>query len=145
MEAVFTDTARFGRWLEIELLATDAWAEIGVVPAADAAACRARAPKVDAAFVEAVLEREQVTDHDVAAFVDVVQERIGTPEGSWIHYGLTSSDVVDTAWCWMLRDAGDLLVQAATDLIDTLRELAVCHRDTVMIGRTHGIHAEPTT
>jgi adenylosuccinate lyase len=74
-----------------------------------------------------------------------VQERIGPPEGSWIHYGLTSSDVVDTAWCWMLRDAGDLLVDAATDLIDALRELALRHRDTVMIGRTHGIHAEPTT
>jgi len=145
MEAVFADTARFGRWLEIELLATEAWADLGVVPAAAAAECRARAAKVDEAFVEAVLDREQVTDHDVAAFVDVVQERIGPPDGSWIHYGLTSSDVVDTAWCWMLRDAGDLLVDAATDLIDALRELALRHRDTVMIGRTHGIHAEPTT
>jgi adenylosuccinate lyase len=145
IEAVFTDTARFGRWLEIELLATEAWAELGVVPAADAAACRERAPQTDEAFVAAVLEREQVTDHDVAAFVDVVQDRIGRPEGSWIHYGLTSSDVVDTAWCWMLRDAGDLLIEAASELIDTVRELALRHRDTVMIGRTHGIHAEPTT
>ena len=74
-------------------------ARVGVVPAAEAAAVRARAPKVDAAFVAEVDERERVTDHDVAAFVDVVQERIGQPEGSWIHYGLTSSDVVDTALC----------------------------------------------
>ena len=77
-------------------------AELGVVPADDAAACRDRAPVVDDAFVEAVLEREAVTDHDVAAFVDVVQAAIGQPAGSWIHYGLTSSDVVDTALCWAM-------------------------------------------
>ncbi len=147
MEAVFTDTARFGRWLEIELLATEAWAELGVVPGRrrGGVPCAAR-PMVDDAFVDAVLEREQVTDHDVAAFVDVVQERIGAPAGSWIHYGLTSSDVVDTAWCWMLRDAGDLLVDAA-DRPDrrAASRSPERHRDTVMIGRTHGVHAEPTT
>src|SRR4051794_20728314 len=145
MEAVFTDTARFGRWLEIELLATDAWAEIGVVPAADAAACRARAPKADAAFVEAVLEREQVTDHDVAAFVDVVQERIGAPAGSWIHYGLTSSDVVDTALCWTLTQAAAVLLDASDALVASLKQRALEARDIAMAGRTHGIHAEPTT
>jgi adenylosuccinate lyase len=145
MEAVFADTARFGRWLEIELLATEAHVRLGVVPEADARACRDRAPVVDDAFVRAVAEREAVTDHDVAAFVDVVQAAIGAPAGSWIHYGLTSSDVVDTAWCWMLRDAADLLIDAATDLLGTLRDLALAHRDTVMIGRTHGVHAEPTT
>ena len=79
--------------------------------------CRARAPVVDAAFVEAVAEREQVTDHDVAAFVDVVQEAIGQPEGSWIHYGLTSSDVVDTALCATLTRAADLLIEAAAELV----------------------------
>jgi adenylosuccinate lyase len=145
MAAVFSDTARFGRWLEIELLATDAHVDLGVVPAADAAACRDRAPVVDDAFVQAVLDREAVTDHDVAAFVDVVQGTIGAPAGAWIHYGLTSSDVVDTALCWMLRDAADLLIQASTELLATVRDLALRHRDTVMIGRTHGVHAEPTT
>ena len=145
MEAVFSDTARFGRWLEIELLATEAHAELRVVPPADATACRDRAPRTDEAFVQAVLDREAITDHDVAAFVDVVQQSIGAPAGAWIHYGLTSSDIVDTAWCWMLRDAADLLIGASTQLISTLVELAERHRDTVMIGRTHGVHAEPTT
>ena len=145
MAAVFSDTARFARYLEIELLATEAHAALGVVPAGDAAACRAKAPAVDDDFVVAVDEREKVTDHDVAAFVDVVQNAIGQPAGAWIHYGLTSSDVVDTAWCWMLRDACDLLLGAADDLLRTLVRLARDHRDTVMIGRTHGIHAEPTT
>lgn len=145
MAAVFADTARFGRWLEIELLATDAHAALGVVTAADAEACRHRAPVVDDAFVAAVSAREAITDHDVAAFVDVVQAAIGSPAGAWIHYGLTSSDVVDTAWCWMLRDAADLLIDASTDLLRTLVDLARTHRDTVTIGRTHGVHAEPTT
>ena len=145
MTNLFSDTARFGRWLEIELLATDAHVALGLVPVADAAACRDRAPRVDDAFVQAVSEREAITDHDVAAFVDVVQTAIGEPAGAWIHYGLTSSDVVDTAWCWMLRDAADLLIAAADQLIETLVRLARAHRDTPMIGRTHGVHAEPTT
>jgi adenylosuccinate lyase len=145
MVAVFSDPARFGRWLEIEFLATEAHVALGVVPADHAVACRTNAPIVDDAFVAGVSERELVTDHDVAAFVDVVQAAIGAPAGAWIHYGLTSSDVVDTAWCWMLRDAADLLVDAATQLLATLIELAERHRDTVMIGRTHGVHAEPTT
>ena len=145
MTAVFSDVERFRRWLEIELLATDAHVRLGLVPAEDAERCRAGAPHVDEAFVQAVLDREAVTDHDVAAFVDVVQGAIGAPAGSWIHYGLTSSDVVDTAWCWMLRDACDLLIDAASQLIEVVRQLATTHRDTVMIGRTHGVHAEPTT
>ena len=103
-----------GRWLEIELLATEAQVHLGVVPAADGATCRAKAPFVDEAFVAAVGERERITDHDVAAFVDVVQSAIGPPAGSWIHYGLTSSDVVDTALCWAMRDAGRLLVAPST-------------------------------
>ncbi len=145
MDAVWSDPVRFGRWLEVELLATEAHAELGLVPAADAATCRERAPITDDAFVEAVLEREAVTDHDVAAFVDVVQAAIGPPASSWIHYGLTSSDVVDTALCWALRDAADLLIDASSELLGTLVDLAREHADTVMIGRTHGIHAEPTT
>ena len=145
MESVFVDETRFGRWLEIELLATEAQASLGVVPAGDAATCRSAKPVVDAAFIARVLDRERVTDHDVAAFVDVVQESIGAPAGSWIHYGLTSSDVVDTAWCWALRDAADLLIDAARQLRHVLVAMARHHRDTVMIGRTHGVHAEPTT
>lgn len=145
MVAVFSDVARFGRWLEIELLATEAHVQLGIVPEDHAVACRTNAPVVDDAFVAAVSERELITDHDVAAFVDVVQAAIGAPAGAWIHYGLTSSDVVDTAWCWMLRDAADLLVDASTQLLGTLVEMARRHRDTVMIGRTHGVHAEPTT
>ena len=82
MAELFSDTARFALWLEVELLATEAQAAVGVVPAEDAATCRAKAPTVDDAFVAEVLEREKVTDHDVAAFVDVVQERIGAPAGS---------------------------------------------------------------
>ncbi|MBK5331305.1 MAG: adenylosuccinate lyase [Ilumatobacteraceae bacterium] len=145
MAAVFADITRFGRYLEIELLATEAQAKLGIVPAEDAATCRANAPVIDAEFVQAVSDREAVTDHDVAAFVDVVQAAIGQPAGEWIHFGLTSSDVVDTAWCWALRDAADLLFEASSALIETMTELAHAHRDTVMIGRTHGIHAEPTT
>ncbi len=145
MDAVWSDPARFGRWLEVELLATEGHAEIGVVPAEAAAICRAKAPTSDEAFVERILERERVTDHDVAAFVDTVQAEIDDPAGSWIHYGLTSSDVGDTALCWALRDAADLMIEASTALLETLIGMARTHRDTVMIGRTHGIHAEPTT
>jgi adenylosuccinate lyase len=145
MAGLFTEEAKLARWLEVELLATEAQAALGIVPAEDAIACRERAPVVDAAFAAACDERERVTDHDVAAFVDVTQERIGGAAGKWIHHGLTSSDVVDTAWCWGLRDAADLLVTAADDLVAVLKGLALAHRDTVMIGRTHGVHAEPTT
>lgn len=145
MDAVWSDPVRFGRWLEVELLATEGHAEIGVVPAEAAAICRAKAPTSDEAFVERILEREKITDHDVAAFVDTVQAEIDDPAGSWIHYGLTSSDVGDTALCWAMRDAADLMIEASTALLETLIAMAREHRDTVMIGRTHGIHAEPTT
>jgi adenylosuccinate lyase len=145
MAAVFADTTRFSRYVEIELLATEAHVKLGTVPAADATACRANAPVTDAAFVQAVSDREAITDHDVAAFVDVMQAAIGQPAGAWIHYGLTSTDIVDTSWCWSLRDAADLLIEASSALLTTVVELARTHRDTVMIGRTHGIHAEPTT
>lgn len=142
---IFSDRSKFSRYLEIELLATEAQAKLGVVPQADAQTCRAKAPLVDDTFVRNVAERELVTDHDVAAFVDVVQSAIGMPAGAWIHHGLTSTDVVDTAWCWMLKDGAELILGAMNELITKLQELAQLHRDTVMIGRTHGIHAEPTT
>jgi len=149
MAAVFTDEARMATWLEIELLAVEGWSRAGVIPEGDVAAVRAAAPVVDAAFVADVAERERITDHDVAAFVDVVQDRMAAagagPAAQWIHYGLTSSDVVDTAWCAMLVRAGDLLLAASDRLVERLRGRALEHRDTPMVGRTHGIHAEPTT
>jgi adenylosuccinate lyase len=145
MESVFSDESRFGRWVEIELLATEAHSALGIVPAADAETCRANSPVVDARFIDDVLDREKITDHDVAAFVDILQSRIGGTAGAWVHYGLTSSDIVDTAWCWMLRDAADLLIEASSKLLRVVVSLAKAHRDTVMIGRTHGVHAEPTT
>ena len=145
MDAVFSDVARFARYLEIELHALDAQAEVGAVPLVVAQACRARAPRVDEEFVRAVAEREAVTNHDMAAFVDVVQQRIGGAEASFVHHGLTSSDVVDTAWCAMLRDAAELIDAALGELVGVLVREARVHRDTPMIGRTHGIHAEPTT
>ena len=145
MADLFSDQSRFAMWLRVELLATDGWVEVGDVPADAAAACRARAPEVDAAFVEAVGARERVTDHDVAAFVDVVQSAVGQPEGSWIHYGLTSSDVVDTALCATLTRASDLLIDACRGLVGALRARAVECIDIPVTGRTHGMHAEPTT
>ena len=145
MAALFTDAARFGLWLEIELLATEAQADLGVVPVDDARACRAKAPTVDDAFVDDVLAREQITDHDVAAFVDVVQERIGAPAGSYIHYGLTSSDVVDTALSATLTRAADLLLVDLDRFVDALRDRALELMQVPVTGRTHGMHAEPTT
>ncbi len=145
MANLFADAARMQRWVDIELLATDAQERLGVVPEGTAAACRNNAPVVDSAFVKEVVEREAVTNHDVAAFVDVLQNRIGMPAGAYIHHGLTSTDVVDTAWCWALRDASNLIIEELEKLIEVATDLARAHRSTLMIGRTHGIHAEPTT
>jgi adenylosuccinate lyase len=140
MEAVWSDEARLANWLEIELLAVEALAELGTVPPEDAAACRARA----AFTVEAVAEREAVTRHDVAAFVDVVAGAIG-PEGRWLHFGLTSSDVLDTGFALQLRAAADVLLAELEHLLAATTRLALRHRDTVMAGRSHGVIAEPTS
>ena len=145
MTAIWSDVSKFARFVEVEVLATEGHAEIGVVPADDARTCRRRLPVVDEAFVQAVVEREAVTDHDVAAFVDVLQSAIGGEAAKWIHYGLTSSDVGDTVLCWQMTDAVDALIDESGRLLETLVGLARTHRDTVMIGRTHGVHAEPTT
>jgi adenylosuccinate lyase len=145
MAGLFTDEARFALWLEVEVLATEAWAGLGVVPEVDAKAVRERAPKVDGAFVAAVAERERVTDHDVAAFVDVVQDAVGPPAAGWVHYGLTSSDVVDTALSATLNQAAALLIVASNELIHALKARAIEFFDAPMVGRTHGMHAEPTT
>jgi adenylosuccinate lyase len=140
MGAVWTAERRMAGWLAVELATTDAWADEGVVPAEAASACRERA----AFTVEAVNERERVTGHDVAGFVDVVAESIG-PEGRWIHYGLTSSDVLDTALALQLTEAGEILRAGALEYRDALVGRALEHRETLSVGRTHGIHAEPTT
>jgi adenylosuccinate lyase len=145
MAVLFSDAARFSMWLEVELLATEAQAALGFVPADAAATCRAKAPTVDDVFVADVLEREKVTDHDVAAFVDVVQDRIGAPAGSWIHYGLTSSDVVDTALCATLTKAADLLLHDLDAFVSVLKARALELLHVPVTGRTHGMHAEPTT
>jgi len=138
--AVWSDERRMDRWLEVELAATDAWAARGKVPAEAAAACRERATFT----VEAVRERERETNHDVAAFVDVVAASIG-PEGRWIHYGLTSSDVLDTALALQLVEAGLIVISGATAYRDALVARAREHAETLCVGRTHGVHAEPTT
>ena len=143
--ALFSDEHRFDTMVEVELLAAEALAELGVLPAADAAALRARRPVIDAAFVRDVEERERVTNHDTAAFVDALQARIGMSEGAWIHYGLTSSDVVDTALCSILTSAMDVVITEATALRDALTRRAVESIDWPILGRTHGMHAEPTT
>ncbi len=145
MAALFTDEARLELWLEVELLAVEGWAAVGTIPRDAASAVWARAPKVTPELVVAVNERERVTDHDVAAFVDVVQDAIGPPEGAWLHYGLTSSDVVDTATCATLTRAADLLLDASGALVSVLKARALEFMDVPMPGRTHGMHAEPTT
>ena len=137
---VWSQRRKMEGWLEVELAVTEALAEAGVVPEADAAACRERA----AFTVEAVEERERTTNHDVAAFVDVVSASIGE-EGRWIHYGLTSSDVLDTALATQIVAAGEIVVAGAAGYRDALVERAFEFRDTPCIGRTHGIHAEPTS
>src|SRR5205085_11172210 len=132
--AVWTDERRMAAWLEVELAATEAWAAEGVVPAEAAAACRERASFT----VDAVTERERTTGHDVAAFVDVVAASVG-PEGRWIHFGLTSSDVLDTALALQLREAGGIVLTGARDYRDALIDRALEHRDTITAGRTHGV------
>jgi adenylosuccinate lyase len=140
VSAVWSDEARMANWLEIELLAVEAWAELGTIPMEDAKACRERA----SFDVETVLERERVTRHDVAAFVDVVAGAIG-PEGRWIHFGMTSSDVLDTGLALQLRASADVVLADLERLLVVVKRRALEHRDTVCIGRSHGVHAEPTS
>jgi adenylosuccinate lyase len=137
---VWTQQRRMEALLEVELAAIDAWAAEGVVPEADARECRKRASFT----VDAVEERERTTGHDVAAFIDVVAGSIGEP-GRWLHYGLTSYDVVDNALALQLKEAGAIIVAGARAYRDALVARAREFADTLCIGRTHGVHAEPTT
>jgi len=141
MSRIWSEEGKLARWLQVELAALDGWAEVGAVPAADVAAIRAGAVVPTAARVAQI---EQTTDHDLAAFVDAVAEQLG-PEGRWVHFGLTSSDVVDTALALQLRDAGALILGGLDRALAGVVRRAEEHRGTVCIGRSHGIHAEPTT
>ncbi len=140
MTAIWSEQHKLEVWKEVETLVVEAWTAEGVTPDAAGAALRA-APEVDPV---AWKEREAVTNHDVAAFVDLLAESVATG-GEWVHYGLTSSDVLDTAQGAILRDAGDLLVRRLAALFEVVKRRAFEHQDTVMVGRTHGIWAEPTT
>jgi adenylosuccinate lyase len=141
MSAIWSDEARLARWLEVELAALEGWAETGVVPRAAIDTIRERAV---APTPGRVAEIEAQTHHDVAAFVDAVAEGLGE-EGRWFHYGLTSSDVIDTALSLQIRAAGALILAGIDRAFAAVVTRAEEHRETVMIGRTHGIHAEPTT
>ena len=140
MSSIFSDRAKFSRWLEIEILAVEARVRLGEVPVEDLTEIKEKA----AFDVDRIAEIEAVRHHDVVAFVENVRENVGEA-GRHIHYGMTSSDVIDTANAVSLRDAGDLLVEEIGRLTETVRRRAVEHRDTLMAGRTHGVHAEPTT
>jgi adenylosuccinate lyase len=140
MATIFSERAKLTRWLEVELLAVEARARLGDVPIDDLTEIKQRA----AFDVARIAQIEEIRQHDVVAFVENVRENIGAP-GRHLHFGLTSSDVVDTAAAVALVDAGDLIVEGVNRLALSIRRRALEHRDTVMAGRTHGVHAEPTT
>jgi adenylosuccinate lyase len=140
MAAVWSDQRRYETWLQVELAATDALVEAGVVPADAARDLRAKA-SFDIARIE---EIEQTTQHDVIAFTTAVAQKVG-PSARWLHFGMTSSDVLDTALAVQMREAGDLILKDLDALADAIRSRAEEHRRTPMIGRTHGVHAEPMT
>ena len=139
MKQVWSEESKYGKWLMVELAACEAWAEEGVIPVEDMA--KLRGAKFDIERLNEVLQR---TKHDVTAFLSSVTEGLG-PEGRWVHLGLTSSDVWDTATSLQLMDASDLLSEALDKLRDILKTQAIAHKHTLMMGRTHGVHAEPMT
>jgi adenylosuccinate lyase len=141
MAGIWSDESKLARWLDVELAAVDAWAEIGAIPLDAAAAVREKARVPSPARVA---EIERVTDHDTAAFVDAVTEQLG-PEGRWLHFGLTSSDVVDTGLSLQIQAAGQLIVDGIERAFDAVVSRADEHRQTVCVGRSHGVHAEPLT
>jgi adenylosuccinate lyase len=141
MASIWSDEGRLARLLEVELAALDGWAAVGAIAPEVAAEIRERAVPPSA---ERVAEIEERTHHDLAAFVDAVAEQLG-PVGRWFHYGLTSSDVLDTALSLQIQEAGELILTGVDRAIEAVVERAEEHRMTLMIGRTHGVHAEPTT
>jgi adenylosuccinate lyase len=140
MSAVWSDQTKLSIWLRIEVLACEAWAELARIPQIDLELIQRRARF----SIDRVLEIERTTQHDVAAFVQNVAENVGDA-GRWIHFGMTSSDLLDTGLALQLRESADILLDKLERLLAVVRAMAFDHRDTVMIGRTHGVHAEPTT
>ncbi|UYM80626.1 adenylosuccinate lyase [Heyndrickxia coagulans] len=140
MGAIWTDENKYKAWLEVEILACEAWAELGEIPKADVQKIRENA-RFD---VERILEIEQETRHDVVAFTRAVSESLGE-ERKWVHYGLTSTDVVDTALSYLIKQANEIIEKDLERFIEILKQKAIEHKYTVMMGRTHGVHAEPTT
>ncbi|PWV95323.1 adenylosuccinate lyase [Paenibacillus cellulosilyticus] len=140
MRAIWTEENKFKAWLEVELCACEAWVELGVIPREDVEALRANA----SFSIDRINEIELETRHDVIAFTRAVSETVG-PERKWVHYGLTSTDVVDTANGYLLRQANEILRADIERFVEILRGQAVKYKDTPMMGRTHGVHAEPTT
>lgn len=140
MGAIWTEENKFKAWLEVEILACEAWSELGVIPRQDVELIRKNA-RID---VDRIYEIEQDTRHDVVAFTRSVSETLGD-ESKWVHYGLTSTDVVDTALSYLLKQANEILLQDLDRFIGILQDKAKEHKYTVMMGRTHGVHAEPTT
>lgn len=140
MAAIWTEENKFKAWLEVELCSCEAWAELGVIPKEDVEKLREHA----SFDLNRIYEIEQETRHDVIAFTRAVSETVG-PERKWVHYGLTSTDVVDTALGYLLKQANEIIEQDLLRFIDILKEKAIEHKHTVMMGRTHGVHAEPTT
>ncbi len=140
MGEIWTEENRFRAWLEVEILACEAWAELGVIPREDVEKIRKNA-RINVARIH---EIERETRHDVVAFTRAVAETLG-PESKWVHYGLTSTDVVDTALSYLLLQANRILLEDIDRFLEVLKEKALRYKDTVMMGRTHGVHAEPTT
>ncbi|WP_096816956.1 adenylosuccinate lyase [Lactococcus fujiensis] len=140
MAEIWTEENKYKAWLEVEILADEAWAELGEIPAEDVAKIRA-----NATFdIDRILEIEKETRHDVVAFTRAVSESLGD-ERKWVHYGLTSTDVVDTAYGYLYKQANDILRQDLKNFTEIIKNKAIEHKYTVMMGRTHGVHAEPTT
>jgi adenylosuccinate lyase len=140
MGAIWTEENRFKAWLEVEILACEAWSELGDIPKEDVQKIRE-----NASFnVDRIKEIEEETRHDVVAFTRAVSETLGD-ERKWVHYGLTSTDVVDTALSYLLKQANTILLKDLENFVEVLKQKAQDHKYTVMMGRTHGVHAEPTT
>lgn len=142
---LFSDVSRMSTWLDVEVAVADALSEVGKISLDDIKTIHDTRPIIDEDFVDNVLEREAITHHDVAAFVDTVQAKMGNDAARYIHYGLTSSDVVDTALSLLLKQAMTIIIQETKELDSALLVIANEYRHTYMVGRTHGIHAEPTT
>src|SRR3982074_355839 len=140
MGRIWSDQRRYETWLLVETAAAEAMAAAGIVPPEAARDIRERGA-FDIARIEAI---EQITQHDVIAFTTAVAEKVG-PSARWLHFGLTSSDVIDTAQALQMREACDVLLRALDGLAQAIRDRALEHRRTPMIGRTHGVHAEPMT